>query len=212
MTNLENESGATRDELLQRIELMEAMIAEGRRSTMRSGWIFLLWGLVDVAAVTWRFFQPDSHWVGNWDWPICLSAGVVLTFVGRAMQNNGRGLKKSMRGRTVEAVWAMMAIALAIFIATAMVRHLTWQYSYVSGLLIIVGLAHAISARILRWPAQGVVAAIWWLGGIAVFFSRGPADVTAIMFSEMCLGMILFGLYVMILERRNTCGPVKQHG
>jgi hypothetical protein len=212
MTTTESESGATREDLLQRIEMMETMIAAGRRSTTRKAWIFVLWGLVNVVAVSWRHIQPHSFWVGNWDWPICLSAGVVLTFAGRALQKTDHGLRKSIQGRNVEAVWGMMGVALAIFIASAMVRHLTWEYSYLAGLLIIIGLAHAISAVILRSRAQGLVAGIWWAGAIAMFFSRGPSDVNAIMIAEMCVGMILFGLYAMMLERRNNCGPVKQLG
>jgi hypothetical protein len=103
----------------------------------------------------------------------------------------------------VELVWLMMGIALACYIASAMIRGLTWQYSYIAALLIIVGLAHAISAAILRWRVQGIMAAVWWLGGIAVFLARSQGDVQVIMFVEMCLSMIVFGLYAMWLEWKN---------
>jgi hypothetical protein len=111
----------------------------------------------------------------------------------------------------VELVWLMMGIALACYVASAMIRGLTWQYSYVAALLIIVGLAHAISAAILRWRVQGIMAAIWWLGGIAVFLARSQGDVEVIMFVEMCLSMIAFGLYTMWLESRGGGKPVEHH-
>ncbi|HKN21840.1 MAG TPA: hypothetical protein VJX73_10510, partial [Terracidiphilus sp.] len=76
MGDKETEGGATREEIVQRVELMESMIAEGRRFTMRCGWIFVLWGVVDLAAMSWRYYQPNSLWVGEWAWPICLAAGV----------------------------------------------------------------------------------------------------------------------------------------
>jgi hypothetical protein len=101
----------------------------------------------------------------------------------------------------VEAVWGMMGVTLAIYITGAMVRHLTWQYSYVAALFVIVGMAHGTSAAILRWRVQGVVAAIWWAGGIAAFCVRTSAGVNEIMFLEMVFGMILFGVYAMVLER-----------
>jgi hypothetical protein len=201
MADIDAEGGASREEIVQRIELMEAMVAEGRRFTARYGWIFVLWGVVDLAAMSWRYFQPDSLWVGQWAWPICLVAGAVLTLIGRALQGRQQSCIRGLRCRSVEGVWGMMGLALAIYIAGAMVRHLTWQYSYVAGLLIIIGMAHAISAVILRWRMQGVVAAIWWAGAIAAFCVRSNAGVERIMFLEMVFGMILFGVYAMVLER-----------
>ena len=44
MANFEMDGGTTRDELVQRVALMEAMIAEGRRSTARYGWVFVIVG------------------------------------------------------------------------------------------------------------------------------------------------------------------------
>jgi hypothetical protein len=201
MADIDAEGGASREEIVQRIELMEAMVAEGRRFTARYGWIFVLWGVVDLAAMSWRYFQPDSLWVGQWAWPICLVAGAVLTLIGRALQGRQQSCIRGLRCRSVEAVWGMMGLALAIYITGAMVRHLTWQYSYVAGLLIIIGMAHAISAVILRWRMQGVVAAIWWAGAIAAFCVRSNGGVQRIMFLEMVFGMILFGVYAMVLER-----------
>jgi hypothetical protein len=151
--------------------------------------------------MSWRYFQPDSLWVGQWAWPICLVAGAVLTLIGRALQGRQQSCIRGLRCRSVEGVWGMMGLALAIYIAGAMVRHLTWQYSYVAGLLIIIGMAHAISAVILRWRMQGVVAAIWWAGAIAAFCVRSNGGVQRIMFLEMVFGMILFGVYAMVLER-----------
>ena len=201
MADIDAEGGASREEIVQRIELMESMVAEGRRFTARCGWIFVLWGVVDLAAMSWRYLQPDSLWVGQWAWPICLVAGAVLTLIGRALQGRQQNCIRGLRCRSVEAVWGMMGLALAIYITGAMVRHLTWQYSYVAGLLIIIGMAHAISAVILRWRMQGVVAAIWWAGAIAAFCVRSNGGVQRIMFLEMVFGMILFGVYAMVLER-----------
>jgi hypothetical protein len=211
MTDFENEGGVTRDELVQRVELMASMIAEGRQLTFRCGWIFAVWGFVGLAATGLLFFVPDSNWIEQWTWPICLMAGVVLTFVGRALQARQRSCGLNIRSRTVEAVWGMMGLALAIYITTAMARHLTWQYSYIAALLIIVGLAHAISAFILRWRAQGVVAAIWWMGAIVALFAHSQRDVQLVMFVEMGLGMTLFGLYAMILHRTNSGGSVSKN-
>jgi hypothetical protein len=217
MTDFDTDNGSTRDDLLQRVALMESMIAEGRRMTMRCGWAFVLWGLVDLAAMSWQWFQPQSRFAGKWAWPICLIAGVVLTLVGAAWQKSGGSHRRNMQCGSVIAVWSMMGAALAIYVASAMVRHLTWQYSYMAGILIIIGMAHAISAAILRWRVQAAVAVIWWVGAIAMFFvpphfvpTEQRAEL-AIWFAEMVLCMLAFGLYSMMLERNERAGQVSQH-
>ena len=78
MTNPEPENGKTRDELVRRLDLMEAMIAEGRRYTGCNSWIFVLWGVVDLVAHAWQ--QYFRHFGGRWAWPICLSAGCAPDF------------------------------------------------------------------------------------------------------------------------------------
>ena len=74
MTPPDPENGTSRNDLLQRIELMESMIVEGRQTTMRCGWIFVLWGLVDLAGMTWQLRPNHSRWV----WPVSLGTGLVL--------------------------------------------------------------------------------------------------------------------------------------
>jgi len=64
-----------------------------------------------------------------------------------------------------------------------------------------VGMAHATSALILRWPAQAAVAVLWWAGGIATYFLSWEYFLS-IFVGEMFFGMIAFGLYAMWLDRR----------
>jgi hypothetical protein len=202
MTDFETDGeGANRDDLLQRIELMETMIAEGRGFTTRNAWIFVLWGLVNLTGWSWQHFFRHSDFAGAWAWPICLIAGVVLTVAGKALQKRDQGYAKNSVCSRVMAVWGMMGLALGIYVASAMITHFTWQFSYVAALLMMIGMAHAISAVILRWRVQGLVAAIWWAGGAAIFFLNSWRATSDIMLAEMCLGMIAFGLYAMMLER-----------
>ncbi len=208
MSDLEKDNGIERADLVQRIELMEYMIAEGRQSIMRCGWIFVLWGVVDSVGYAWQYYLPVSTW--KWTWPVCITAGAVITVVGRMLQKRRQGYRKSRQCSTIEAVWGMMLVTLALYVFTAIMTHFAWQFSYVAGLLMIVGMAHGISAVILRWRAQGVVAGIWWAGGIAILCCNSHRATDDIFLLEMCLGMIAFGLYVMVLEHRQKAVP--KHG
>ena len=201
-TNSEPDNGTSRDDLLRRIELMEAMIAEGRQTTMRCGWIFILWGLVDLAGMSWQMLPNHPRFV----WPICLGTGVVLQLVGLAMWKRDSPRCKGMQSRNVEAVWLMMFLALIVYVGTAQATRFAWQYSYIAALLMIIGLAHAISAAILRWRVQAVVAGIWWAGAVAIFVCNSRRATNEIFLIEMCFGMIAFGLYVIWLERRSGGG------
>jgi hypothetical protein len=99
----------------------------------------------------------------------------------------------------------MMGLAMVLYVGSALVRHVSWQISYISAVMMIIGLAHAISSMLLRWKVQGVVALIWWAGGVAVFFA--PRAAAVLIFAlEMFLGMVVFGLYAMWLEGRSVGG------
>ena len=85
------------------------------------------------------------------------------------------------------------------------------QISYIVAILMFVGMAHAISALILRWPVQGAVAVLWWAGGIGMYFIGGDYFL-AIFVAEMFFGMVLFGLYAMWLDGRERQGRANANG
>jgi hypothetical protein len=198
MTDFDREDGTTRDDLVQRIELMERMIAEGRQYTGRNAWIFVLWGLVDLTAWVWQNYSP--HFGGRWAWPICLTVGAILTLAGKLPQRREQGYSRDHTCSRVMGVWNMMGFAMGIYVASAMLTHFSWQYSYIAGLLMMLGMAHAISAMLLRWWVQGLTAAVYWAGGVAVFVCNSGRATNVIMLFEMGIVMILFGLYAVWTE------------
>ena len=207
MTNTEREDGVTRDELVQRVALMEEMIAEGRRSTARFGWSFVLWGLVTLIGIGWQYLQPHLHWI----WPVAIASGFLIQFIGIAIhRRRGRSCSNNMQSRSIAAVWRMTGIAIILYAAPAIVTHTIHQIAYVAAIFIFLGLAHAISALILRWRAQGVVAGLWWAGGIATYFVP-ENNVLTIYIAEMFFCMVLFGLYAMWLERRRAAALEQHH-
>ena len=187
---------------------METMIAEGRRSTARWGWIFVLWGLVDIAGMVGQVAAPRAFWV----WPVAISSGFVLQFVGWAViQRRGGWGGRTIKSRSMMAVWSMMGVALTLYCFTGAFRGAAGQVSFVAAILMMVGLAHAISAVILRWRVQGLVAASWWIAALACFFIPSPDDLVFLFIGEMLVGKVLFGLYAMWLERKREAALVQHH-
>jgi len=193
----------TQADLVARLDLMETMIAEGRRATGRCGWIFVLWGLVDLAGMALQWEHPYHAW----NWPVVITIGMVLQSAGFALYcRGGRICGPNIKGRAVSAIWSMMGLTLALYCFTAIFTHHAWGSGYLAAIFMIIGLAHATSAIILRWGVQGAVAALFWAGGIACFFVSGNWFL-AIFCVEMLFGMVFFGLYAMWLERGGPGSP-----
>jgi hypothetical protein len=207
MTNPESDNGTTRDDLLQRVALMELMIAEGRQSTVRFGWIFVWWGLVDLFGMGWQVLRP-SYWV----WPVTIGSGLLFQFVVIAWRRrSGTWCSATVKSRSISAVWCMMGVATSLYCFTAIFSHHTDGVAYIGAVFMFVGLAHATSAIILRWGVQGFVAGVWWAGGVACFFVPSENDLLLIFVAEMLFGMVFFGLYSMWLERQRRSAQVQQH-
>jgi hypothetical protein len=204
MTDYESENGTTRDELVQRVALMEEMIAEGRASTARWGWVFVMWGLIYFAAMAWVIFLPFKDWA----WPVCVAFGIVVSVIkGRRTRNTG----KNQRSRSLEAVWQIFSAGITLYVIGANASGHGTQPAYYAAIFFFIGIAHGISARILRWGAQGLAAAVWWAGGIAMFFFTMRNEILAIFLIAAFFGMIVFGLYAMMLERRRAAEMVQAH-
>jgi len=206
MTDFETDSGARRDDLVQRIELMATMIAEGRSTTTRFGWILLMWGLLYYAAVAWEMFLPAAKFA----WPVCIVLGIVTVRVWKLRQRRSGLGDRNPRSRSISAVWAAMGIAITLFMGSAALSHHIAEPAVNAAVLFFLGVAHGASAMILRWRVQAAVAAVWWSGGVAVFFAPASASVVIFLIATF-FGMILFGAYAMMLERRRASGLVEHH-
>jgi hypothetical protein len=203
MTPDSSNSELTRDELVARLQLMETMVAEGRRATGRYGWIFVLWGLVDIAGYVWQSAKPN--WFGPW--PIVLCVGIVLQIVGLRLFCGGGS--RTMKNRALTAVWQMLGVGLMIYCLTAMFTQHAGGRPYTAAIFMMLGMAHGTSAIILRWSAQGLVSAAWMAGGVACYLVSAQW-IQYLFVAEMCVGMVLFGLYAMLLEGRRSDGAA--HG
>lgn len=194
-------NGTTREELVRRIEEIEAMISAGRQTTARYGWMFVMWGLLYYAAIGWEFYLPH----GEWAWAVCISIGIGGTVWRKARLHKRGGRGTNATCRAIDAVWRMTGIAITLFVIGSIVAHyvahVKFGPTYTAAILLFIGLAHATSAMILRWKMQGVAAAIWWAGGLACFFANQIQGVIIFLVASF-FGMVLFGLYAMAQERR----------
>lgn len=182
-------------ELIERIDLVEAMIAEGKNSTARRGWIFVTWGFTYILAVLWNSYLPQKEWA----WPICIGLALIAIKFGQLRQRR-RSLRESTRSRSIDAVWSGFGKAVLLYVIVAGLSHRLQDPSYEAAVLIFFGGAHAMSATILRWRVQWAVAILWFAAGAAAFFVTSKVAIGVFIVASL-LGLVCFGLYVMALER-----------
>lgn len=182
-------------ELMERLDIVESMIKEGRRANRYFGWVLVLWGAGFLAAQAWTLRAGTSAY----PWPVVMGlCAVINVFFMRRKPYRGN---MTASGQAIAAAWIVVAVALSL---TGTVGHITRSLTgppekFV--MFILLGAAHAISGLITRWRLQQLNAAGFWLAGIALLLL--PAGwVWPVWFSWLAVGQIAFGLYLMMLERR----------
>jgi hypothetical protein len=189
-------------ELKAQLNLIETMMAEGRRSTESWGWTFLLWGVAYYVATAWATLGHS-----NWAWPVTMIAASVLT--GVLGVRVSRGHPETTLGRAIGAVWTAMGVALfAVLVALGVSGHYD-IHAYTAIIGAMLGAANGASSLILKWKMQSACALIWLGSGIAgCFGSDTQASIAFLAAVFFC--QIVFGIYAMSRDarRRRQYGAV----
>jgi hypothetical protein len=181
-------------ELKDRLSLIETMIAEGRRSHERWGWVYVLWGIAYIVAILWTAL---AHY--PMAWPITMIAAVALTMA--VAWHKTASKPPTTLGRAVSAVWIAIGISMMLLFPSLGISGRINEYIMISVASAMLGGANAASAIMLRWRVQFGCALLWW--GLAVFACFGKSGpVAAAFLTTIFLCMIVFGIYGMISERR----------
>ena len=193
---------ANRHDLQERIELIEKMMLEARRTTEYWGWNFVLWGAAYLIATAWASTTQNP----NIAWPVTMIVAGVTTMLISRRKNQSK--PRTVLGRAMMAIWVSMGAALFLFcFSTAFTGH--WEiHTSTAAIETILGTANVASGILLRWRAQAFVGILWWAAAVATYMV--PASQVGWIFIAITLvGMIGFGLYLMILESRAKSGAQK---
>jgi hypothetical protein len=177
-------------ELRERLELIESMLAAGRRKTENAGWWFVLWGVAYYVAILW------ATW-GNplLAWPITMFAAFIATVI---VQSRIRIQEpETTIGRAIGSLWMSLGITMfMLFMAMGISRRFE-VHVFVATISAMLGMANAASGLILKWKMQLACAVVWWTAAVVTCFTG--AKQTAIVFlAAIFFGQIVFGIYAMI--------------
>jgi hypothetical protein len=182
-------------ELTERLNLIESMISEGRRSTESWGWTFVLWGVAYYVAFFWGSWGHFAY-----AWPVTVIAAALLTMVGLWRRGN-RGSNTTL-GRAIGATWCAMGISMFIlFDALSFAGHLNDPRIFVAVASAMLGTSNAACSIMLKWKAEFACALVWWAAAVVASFGTPSQGVDAFL-AAIFLCQIVFGIYAMILEAR----------
>ncbi|MHB1937937.1 MAG: hypothetical protein ACYCOR_15310 [Acidobacteriaceae bacterium] len=186
----------TQTELLNRIDLIETMLREGRSRTEYWGWVFALWGAAYLIAIGWSYFfaMPQVAW------PVTMTVAGILTVILAIRKK--RAKPQTPVSRALGGIWGGVGTAIFIFCFAVGASGHAEMHSYIAAIEIFVGAANCASSIALRWRGQFLIALLWWGSAIATCFLPQQA-ITPILLADALIGFLGFGLYLMYSERRD---------
>jgi hypothetical protein len=199
------------NELVERVRLIEAMMAEGRRRTESWGWTFVLWGVAYYVAIGWATWGAglsvwgvDSRQLA---WPVTMIGATLLTIAIGIRQ--GKGQPETKIGRAIGSIWSAVCISMLLLFPALSIAGRVDQHGFVAIVAAMLGVANGASGMILRWKMQMGCAVVWWIASVAACFGS-EAQLTVVFLTALFLCQIVFGIYAMIAEsrRRGQCGAV----
>ena len=188
----------TKEDLSERLGLIESMIIEGRRTTERWAWSFVLWGVAYYIAIAWASFGRSEI-----AWPVTMVVAAIVTgaLAARVKRNQpGRTM-----GRAISAVWTAMGTSLFVVLMGLSISGRYEAHTYMAIVGGMLAVANGTSGIVLRWKLQQVCALVWLATALASCFASetqlAVIFVTAIFFCQ-----IVFGIYGMVAESRRRKG------
>ncbi len=193
----------SKQDLSERLALIESMIAEGRRSTTRWAWTILLWGVAFYVAIAWSSgFLGGPIWGQHYmAWPVTMTATWLLNWGLATRMRQSAKAPMTTVGRAIIAIWSAMGISMFALLLPLGLSGRADQQVCVAVVVTLLGTANAASGMLLKWKAQIACAVVWWLAATASLF--GSVTQSSIAFlAAIFFCQIVFGIYAMILESR----------
>ena len=190
------------EELVARLDVIERMLEEGRRTIERWAWVYVLWGVGHALGVLASFTLPAQR-VGLVWGGLMLGCGLATgVFAHRVARRQPRSSEPRLH-RALDAVWWSFAAVIVFLLITppgpATIPQWFAMFSAAYGA------AFLASGHIVEWTPAKLNGAAWWGAAVAMKFLDAPAAL--LVFGAMAVvGEIGFGLWAMAHERKVLAG------
>ena len=193
---MQEQTGA--QELKDRLDLIENMLAAGRRQTESWGWTFLLWGVAYYVAIAWATWGRS-----NLAWPVTMIAAAVVTGIVAVSKRSGK--PQTTIGNSIGAIWTALGISMFLLFFSLGFSHRIELHVFIAIICAMLGMANATSGMILKWKMQLVCAVVWWTASVAGCFGDKNQSIIVLL-AAIFFCQIVFGIYAMVR------GTKRQHG
>ena len=105
-------------DLAERLNLIESMIVEGRRTTKNWGWTFVLWGVAYYVAIGWAASGHPAL-----AWPVTMTVAGVIT--GLVASRRERNNPSTTLGRAMAGIWISLGVSISLLMMS-----LTWKQTH----------------------------------------------------------------------------------
>lgn len=189
-------------EASEQLVYIENMIREGRRTTEYWGWSLVLWGTAYLLATAWTNL-PLAGRSALWAWPVTMSLAGFLTW--RIAATKKRGKPVTVRTRALSTVWITAGFGIMLFaFPTVIAGRYGDGHTFTATIEILLGVAQIASGIILRWRAEILVGALWWVASMVTTFTHTDLGVAVPFIAATLICLIGFGTYLMVREARDT--------
>lgn len=198
--NEANPTPGSRADLLERLTVLEHMVNEGRRSTEKWGWNFILWGIAPLLALFWQIHWPHP----NWSWPVMMTLAAAITATVSSRHDAREPKPDNAVHRALSSVWAVSGSSIFLYIVVAALSHHADDLrAFLATLFILLAIPNTVSAAVLRWRTQYLVSGMWWCAVVMAFFAPISWEIPIYVIA-LLVGNVAFGIYLSIIERRST--------
>lgn len=182
------------NEAMDRLKLIEAMMTEGRRSTQRWGWSFLLWGIGPLVAMYWTSHLGNSALA----WPVTIFLCVIANGLVLKIRRQ-RGESKTAVTRSLSAVWTCTGTTVLLLSFGAALTGMQNPRMIYAALFALAAAAQGASSLILRWWPQFLAALVWWVA-CAIAFVVPAARLQDLAMTALLLANVVFGAWLAYRE------------
>lgn len=179
-------------ELKDRLDLIENMISQGRRTIESWGWTFVLWGVAYYVAIAWSAWGRAGV-----AWPVTMiAAGALTGIVASRMTHNKPG---TTFGRALGSIWISFGISIFLLMMSLGISGKLESHASVAIVSAMLGMGNAASSMILKWKLQFACAVVWWATAVSACFTS-DTQTSIVFLVAIFLCLIVFGIYCMIRE------------
>jgi len=183
-------------ELLERLQIIERIVEEGRSETSSWGWCLMLWGFGHAGAMIWTVLGRHD----GMPWWVLMSACGVLTLVGGAYVRRAEG-HVTTSGRATAGIWLSLAVSMFLLFALGGNYRGVAPRLLVAAFCVLLAMANFASGHLLRWTAQRLNGMFLWTCTVAALLAPDVTTLFWIFMFAVVVGEIGFGLYLIMLER-----------